>query len=546
MSEPPPRAGTAPGSRVLPVLFVAAVLLSGLHFYLIRNVLDFNDENDHTTIAWLLTQGETLYGSVFSHHMPLPYLLAHSVAAISPTDRPAQFRIIPWLACLAVALALVRSPLGRLDSRFGWAAASAFLVVASIALPPFWGHLLLQDNLAGCGLAVFGACVLLPALVGVPRRPADDLVGGFAAGFACTASPMVLWPLLAAAVAVGVSMRRAERPLRSLFVTGVRIATGAVTAGLLVLLWIARFGNFAGLVRDVLEFNRRAYAPFAVGGTSSITTLLLRLFEEWIGLLTGSGPGVGSGAIRLATLAFVWLAAGTVAAVARLASRVSGHAVEAASGIALYLYFCRMRGFDFHALPFFICVIAIGSLAGACLLVVRPVLLSRAAVAVFVGPLLVLCARNGVNQAWGRGRSSYPPQLLPIADFLRENTRPEERIAAFPLAPRLYLESRRRPATDSVYFLPWQARWEEQHPDLPTTCEQFRRASPRFVYLRPETIWGLFAWKDFAPCLDAAIRDRYRSLPDPRFGGLLWKRLDRSDGAPETSGAAFPGPPAGR
>ena len=62
-------------------------------------------------------------------------------------------------------------------------------------------------------------------------------------------------------------------------------------------------------------------------------------------------------------------------------------------------------------------------------------------------------------------------------------SRPTDRRARS--AGSLYLDARRRPATDSIYYFHWQAAWEAERPGRASTCTQLRRSPPRFVFIWP-------------------------------------------------------------
>lgn len=530
--------------RVLALLFLAVVVASGYRFYLLRHVPDFTDENDHTVMGWLLTEGETLYGSVFAHHAPLPYLAAHLVALVVPLARPAHFRAVPWLAYLLVALLFVLSPIGRASRTAGLLAGSAFLVLVSISLPPFFGHLLLMDDLAGCGLAVFLAFVPLPAILRLPTWRRDDVVAGAAAGLALTASPMALFPLAAGMLPLlsGVIGSRARG--RVLLSRITRVTAGAAASLLLVLTWLYRFGSLQGFVTDVIEFNREAYGPFLGEGTTSTFRLFLSGLSKWVYL--GKTPWPFEPAFpRRIFLAFLFLAVGAVGATVLIASRGPGPgdrrtavrgSVLVAAELTLILLVSRLRGFDFRALTLFIVILTIGALSGGLLLATGRRLRDAATCALFVAPLTVFSLRHMTNRVDVSGPVPWPPQIVPIAEYIQSQSGPAERIAVFNVTPRLYLESRRHPATDSLFYLPWQTRWEEKHPDRPTTCEQLRLARPRFVYLQTPKIWGAIDWSSYGGCIDQFVRENYRPLPDPAFQGLLWERTPRDSvvtGSPE-------------
>jgi hypothetical protein len=516
--------------RALPVLFLAVVAASGYRFYLARHLLDFTDENDHTAVGWLLTQGETLYGSLFSHHMPLPYLLAQLLAFAFPDAPASAFRLIPLLAYLLVGVLLVVSPVGRMNRRAGWLAGAAFLVLVSITLPPFLGHLLLMDNLEGCGLAVFLAFITLPALLRIPCRKRDDLVGGLGAGFALAASPMALFPLAAGALPLLTSGLRSREEARALLLRLARIAAGVAAFAIPVALWLVSFGSPRGFVADVFDFNREAYAPFLGAPDGSTLKLLAIGLAEWARL--ANVPSARDILFLWRSLmAFLFLAAGALAATAFLASRGAEEpgskvvrGAVATGELVVLLALSRLRGFEFRALPFLILVLTLGSISGGLLLAVRRRLRDAALSGLFVAPIVVFSLLHRTTRVNASAPAPWPPQVAPIAEYIRSHTDPRERIAVFSVSPRLYLEARRHPATDSVFYLPWQARWDEVRTDRPTTCDQLRASRPRFVYYQTQTIWGTFEWSRYGACIDRFVRENYRPLPEPAFQNSLWER----------------------
>ena len=532
--------------RALSVLFLAVIAATAYRFYLARFHSQFTDENDHMAVGWLLTQGETLYGSIFSHHMPLPYLAAQLLAFVSPNAPASAFRLIPLLAYLLVGVLLVVSPVGRLNRPAGWLAGAAFLVLVSITLPPFLGHILLMENLEGCGLAVFLAFVSLPALLRIPCRKRDDLVGGLGAAFALSASPMALFPLAAGLL----PLLTAELPNREggrlLLLRLARLAAGAAAFALPVALWLHFYGSLKGFVADVFVFNREAYLPFVSSPGTSTATFLVAGLGEWLDLARPSSR-LDSDFSHTYNLTFVLLAAGAVLATATLARGRRRPAtglsslrllLAPAAQLSLVFLLSRLRGFNFRALPFLILAITGASLSGALLLASagrrRGAVVALVATVV-TAPLLVLSMRHFTNRIDLLRPAIWPPQVSPIAEYVRTHTEPAERIAAFHLEPRIFLESRRRPATNAVFFLPWQAKWEALHPGEPTTCEQLGTSRPRFVFFQPSPVWGM-DWSGYAGCIDRFIRENYEPLPDPAFQGSLWIR--------RPSASATTGPPA--
>jgi hypothetical protein len=99
----------------------------------------------------------------------------------------------------------------------------------------------------------------------------------------------------------------------------------------------------------------------------------------------------------------------------------------------------------------------------------------------------------------------------------------------------VYLEARRRPATDSVYYLPWQAAWEAATPGRPSTCAQLRAHPPSFVAFQDGAIWSTFPWKDYSSCIDALLKSDYERVDVPELGGLLLRRKGALRATPPAS-----------
>ena len=160
----------------------------------------------------------------------------------------------------------------------------------------------------------------------------------------------------------------------------------------------------------------------------------------------------------------------------------------------------------------------------------RPRLVATIVALVFI-PALSAAARHESFRFHEDSRFAADGAWLHVARYVEAHTKPDERIASFPNMPSVYLEARRRPATDSVYYLPWQAAWEKENPSRPSTCAQLRAHAPRFVALQREAnIWGYFPWKDYAACIDAFLNSDYQRVDLPSSGDCSFsgRRLDRN------------------
>lgn len=502
-------------------VLLGAILVSGLRFYRLRHYLDFTDENDNTTIGWLLTQGETLYGSVFSHHMPLAYAAAHVVALVSPTDRPAHFRAAPWAAFVALAFVLARSPL-LLDRLSGSLAAALFLALASLLLPPALGHMLLADSLWGVGFATALVSFVLPLLL---RRPPDRLsaaIGGLGTAMAIGSNVIAVYPIGTAALAVAAALlfSRPERTALSRTSGPFLIATAG--GGAATLLWVRLFGSLPGLFEEALLFNTEVYGPLFQPEKSTLRATLASTASDWRAHLATSLAGGAFLRGHEALLAV--LGAAVACGLAVLAGRSWRRL--ASGGVALLLAatlaLCRVRGGASRGLGYDVVVLALAAVLLVVLARSRP-WTGVGAAAVVLGLAVAAVSRDPSLRANPRSRSTYPPEAGAAAAYVSARTAPGERIASFPSTPGLYLLAHRRPAVDSIFYYPWQAEWERRSVRVPDTCARLESAAPRFVFVFPRPIWGVYPFEGYAPCLDALIRRKYRPVDGPGLGGLLWE-----------------------
>ncbi len=520
--------------RIWLALLALAVILSAGRVFQLRHYGEFVDETVELTTGWLLTKGDTLYGTLFSHHMPLASAIAQAIAWISPTDDAAHFRIGPWLAYLLLAAALARSPFERARPGWGLAAATVFLILISLFGPLVSGQMLLNDTLWGVGFAIFFLQLILPLILGLPVRPGDAVAGGIAVTLAAAGSPLSLFPAAACGAAALLRCRPdgAERRFLKL---GLPFVTSALATALVAFLWLTCFGRLSGFIEQVVDFNAEIYSRF-LGAQETPGKLLASAVVEWFGYL---GVAVRHGFIRgsidarfaLPVLVFCAILGWRTWKKSRgrlppLSGRLQ--AMTLSVMVVLAVIVLRLRGGGFRALPFYILVLALGSVFLAESFFSernRKVLLTLLLVLPFA-PLASAAVRHE-SMTWNVSRrEEISGPFAPVADYIRQQTTPDERIAAFPVLTRVYLDALRRPATDSIYFLPWQALWEESRPVDKSTCSQLRSARPRFVVIRSDAIWGEWPWESYGACIDRFVKENYAKLPDERFRGLLWERSD--------------------
>jgi hypothetical protein len=285
---------------------------------------------------------------------------------------------------------------------------------------------------------------------------------------------------------------------------------GASSAALILILWIARFGALSNFFDQTVRFNAEIYSVFAYGGTP-LWVSALQAWREW---LPAVPAGVARGDLEALFLPLFLAAVVALAAVVWRARRPSGFRAKAlfASEIALsslLLASLRARGGGFHGVPFVVGVLSVLAIAAAVIATV----------------LAAFSLRD--RAAWSSPsiNAEEAGTFGAVARYVRAHSREDEPLAVFPFPSTLYLRARRLPATDSVYYFPWQEAWEARHPGRPDTCEQLRRAAPRYVFVWPVPLWNRFQWgeRDWGACIDRFVKARYTRVRPEEFDGLLWE-----------------------
>jgi hypothetical protein len=209
-------------------------------------------------------------------------------------------------------------------------------------------------------------------------------------------------------------------------------------------------------------------------------------------------------------------------------ARAPWRAPALASLLSLMFFSLRIvRGGDFRAIPLHIATFAAAAILPWAGSFPGPRLVAAILVLLLV-PAFSAAVRHESFRFHEDSRLAADGAWLHAARYIEVHTKPDERIASLPIMPSVYLEARRRPATDSVYYLPWQAAWEAATPGRPSTCAQLRAHPPSFVTFQDGAIWGTYPWKDYASCIDEFLKSNYEPVDLPELGGLLLRRRNTS------------------
>jgi len=111
--------------------------------------LSFPDEGDTFTAGWLISNGNSLYIDIFSHHMPFPYYYAGFLSKLG-LGSVAGLRLGMALTLLMFWLLIIRIFGRTIDRNI----LGIMLVSFALAYPVFWGNLFVAESFSGWAILV--------------------------------------------------------------------------------------------------------------------------------------------------------------------------------------------------------------------------------------------------------------------------------------------------------------------------------------------------------------------------------------------------------
>lgn len=391
-------------------LFVSALVLALRAVGFVYGTVD-NDETDFLLVGRLMSTGALPYVDVFDHKPPLLYLLFAPSAAFTWRLWPMQ--LVAVLVVTATCLVLARAATQWTGARAAGVAAALGCALASAC------------NVVSVNAEILlnlPASVALLCFVSAEEKPRYIFSCGCAIGVASLIKHQAGIMLVALAAA---ELRRSPRRVPSL-------VCGFVAPWLVAVVpWVAR-GQLAAfyewnVTRNLHYAAHSVGSPLARGLVGALAYGFAAAPLAWILACRRSRRWSGAGRIRFALVATLWMTWIPVSLGGRFYSQYYLQLVPALSLLAARpaaaLWRMRRR---LH----------------------RP--LRRAALAAIVAPVLTVQAVH-VGRGLAGQYPSQEPHTRAIAEWLRANTRADERIAVYGHFTPLYQEAERLPATRYIH-----------------------------------------------------------------------------------------------
>jgi len=493
----------------------------------------WGDEDEKIVAGWMIAEGYRLYDTLFAHHGALNYALAHLAYLNTGSVQLAPYRILQWGTVLLAGAALAASPL-ICSWRQRVIAFSGFILSVALLGPLWYGHTLLYHSLGGVAISVALSLLVLPVMFAVKPSPVQAGLGGAA----LSAAVFAAYPFALPAVLLPAAALAAVRA-RGVPCCGWRPTLLPATAGfgvftLLMLLWLARYGDILGYAIYHFWLNQAVYANFIHYDVAVVVTQLEVLFQSPLGWALQAGvlfsllllveawavpDHDGGGDLRRR----LWLAA-------------------AWALFLLGLLFLNPRGEVIYKNAA-LWIVGLGLLN---LLIVwtprRPG--NTVAVAILRGLALVVAiaaptyligvkgwsdvdARYVTRAHAEEMRAGYAQRIRLVQALVPAN----EPMLAMVFSPRWYLLAERLPSSGAYYYLPWQAAYNHG-PVLGyriDPCADLAAAPPKVIAWDRWRVWERYDVADYAPCLVEIVRQDYLAIT--RTPLLLRKPVSDADRA---------------
>jgi hypothetical protein len=484
-------------------------------------ILGFVDETGHIVGARMLHAGGLLYRDFVDTHGPLIYAVAQLSEFIPRIPQPGAARLLMLLFTLAAATAIALSPC----LRGAWercCAVSIFLGLTSTLWLVQALGLLDYQPLAGLFLTIACAqCVFVTWCGELPYR-----AGLFISGAALALVPFAAYAYAPATLILAFSALLAL-PVQSRKPACLHLAAGAAAAFLGMALWTLIFCDLRGYIAYHFIENQLYFAPYINFSVARIPAALLPRFT----------PEFMAQSIAELCGLLGWLA---FAAPGKPATSLYRHRmIVLLSGLAGLALTNPRANPSFQNGAFVLLAFGVAALGWSRLpraLGLAPTALRQGAATAIVAITLVAAeaaARTATTSPDGYTRAQLltrrPSPLeqsnAPWAQRLRQAVHQGEPILALPIMPQIYIAVGRLPMPGFDHYFPWDADYA-RHPwhgygrDL---CAALSHSPPPVIYDTDWVVWGLYAPKDYMPCLYATLAKSYTRLPN----SLFYVRNDR-------------------
>lgn len=521
------------------LVLVAVVLL----FMFNGPYLNFSDETDNFLGGRVITnEGGVLYKDYFSHHMPLPYLLAAPFSSTFGTNLVLMkvfFGLFMGIWVIAITSLLLRK----------YNNTSPLLLPVSIALtqPLNWSHMLLAETLVAYSL--LNALILF--IVSWSEKGNVKLAISFGIlGAVPTLSSLSYVPISLLIYALGFALIIKDANTKIFKLTSLFMLASLVPYAL-VSIYLYVNGALTDFISQAYQFNIKYYSQFTPDVATSLIDALFTLTGNFFGginlVLTGDAKVPILALLFTVSLAaaiyYLWNSRYKLLAAILLVS------VMLASSRSGFAQLFSSDGAARHSTP----LLFVGLLTMTCVLSEMrgrtkgyPSTLSKVEVSIVKTVILVfllfmstfsLEKISEVGRGYGKSVGRIEPyQSMGSASHVINTvngTSGTYWIGPIDFTSQLVIAS--KSASRYRFFAPWHGACSECVKGL---IEEFRMNNPTVVYLAPQAqIWGKTPGAYMGQVFEYLNNRGYFQLDDPRLEGFFFLN-DNKDEIISSLGAA--------
>jgi hypothetical protein len=490
------------------------------------DLFKFGDEIEKFVAAQMINQGLHLYRDIFSHHGPVPYIIAHLYTLIVSQSDFSYIRVFQALLAITSVLALAYSPIFKSFSARAWAVGLYLMLLSSVWVLQSI-HMILYHPIGGFLLTIPCAQLFAPLFFSVTPNKYGLFASGAAVALACFTAyafgPSCLLLISASLMLIFVAFDKTKWwALIKPVLFGIFLTTLAVIA------WLLIFADPIGFFVYHFYFNQQVYSTFINFSFAGI----LNIFSFSL-----SSHKI----IHAITLSFFifWVCVFFVSVIKQSSAKLLvTKYVALALALAVVLFTNPRGATTFHNSAFVIVNLALFALAVGWLLEWMQKNFYGTATSILVFFVAVTFTEYLSNYAISSPHGvikrdlishtvQVKPEQSPVYDLIRALTKEEGDLLSLIFNPILYIKADRLPASGHYYYLPWQAKYNKNPVgdykiDL---CNDIKSREPTVIWFDNWKVWDRFSIEEYEPCVSALIRNNY-SPSDQFDGGLLMIRND--------------------
>jgi hypothetical protein len=482
------------------VVFVLFALTAIRYQIKLLNYREWMDESETIVTAKMIASGGRLYADIFNHHGPLTFLPGLIVAKFGDFGIAAHRVPIAMLQLVALASIYFSPILSNTFIRKTYTMLAASVMLVYLPESMLFGHMYMYQVIGGLLLVIIFAQLCLPAIACQDRLSMRTVVAG---NVLIGSLPFLAVTYVPAAALLFLASTRRR------FLA--HCCAGLAGGLLLNVVFLASIGSVRGFLAFHIYLNAEIL-PLYDGGQGG-----LRLLDNAFNSVTGN-------LFQFSIFAI------TTVAISRL-TRIERGIPWRSISVWLCLGSLLIRGIFFHELPYLYCALVIPLVF---FLDESAVALQPRSVALAFSIVCLLKVSLLMPEDNARFNSNLTPVSTEFSQLAQILTTKQDRIIAYSFQNFQYIASDRLPASGNFFYLPWQAKYNE-NPKFGIridACHAIRLERPKLMLIDKWKVFDKFTWESYATCIQDLLDKYYSQVPGRPY-------YIRKDLFPEDMGLVF-------